>query len=92
MTTKEEAMETLARVDAQRAKLAPLLKKALDKFLKPEVRDPAGRMLESMDKQHALLSMAIQMQENIRRIFIERGATEEQVENAIRLYRKEAKA
>ena len=91
MTTKEEALEGFARVDMQRARLATMLQNTMHKFMKPETRDPAGREIENREKALAVLWLTYEMQETIKKSLTNSGIKQESIENAIRLFKQEAR-
>ena len=88
---KQEALNVLARVAVQRHRAYREFDKAIGRIMKPSERDHAMRMIEVQDKEQAILSVAVAMQENIKNILLSRGIEEEKVENLIRQYRQEAR-
>ena len=88
---KNEALSVMARVAVQRHKVYAEFDKAINRIMRPKERDQAMRMIEIQDKEQAILSVAIAMQENIKNILLSRGIEEEKVENIVRQYRQEAR-
>ena len=88
---KQEALGALERIATQRHFVYSEFDKAIRRIMKPTVRDPLARAMEAQDKEQATLMLAVAMQENIKATLIARGASEEQVENLMRVYRQEAR-
>jgi len=89
--SKEEAIEGLNRVAVQKARLAHQMQKAISKFLRAEERDPKARELEGKEKALATLWLLIEMQETVKTSMLKSGIEPDALENATRLFRKEAK-
>ena len=88
---KDEAIEGYSRVAIQKARLAKEIEHPVHRFMKPEQRDPDAREMEAKEKALAVLWLSIEIQETIKTSMTNSGVKQDAIENAIRLFKQEAR-